>query len=140
MLFVSLSLSVPKSEVRFVYGTSSGPGGQHVNRVATKATLLFDVAQAESLSVSQRRKITNALATRINKAGVLRVTSSKYRSQGANREAVIERFVELLCEAIKPIRKLKKSKVPRSSKKKRLQSKLQRGETKRLRGKVQPDH
>ncbi|MAI67113.1 MAG: aminoacyl-tRNA hydrolase [Phycisphaerae bacterium] len=140
MLFVSLSLSVPKSEVRFVYGTSSGPGGQHVNRVATKATLLFDVAQAQSLSVSQRRKITNALATRINKAGVLRVTSSKYRSQGANREAVIERFVELLCEAIKPIRKRKKSKVPRSSKKKRLQSKLQRGETKRLRGKVQPDH
>ena len=140
MLFVSLSLSVPKSEVRFVYGTSSGPGGQHVNRVATKATLLFDVAQAQSLSVSQRRKITNALATRINKAGVLRVTSSKYRSQGANREAVIERFVELLCVAIKPILKLKKSKVPRSSKKKRLQSKLQRGETKRLRGKVQPDH
>ncbi|MDG1136771.1 MAG: peptide chain release factor-like protein, partial [Phycisphaerales bacterium] len=109
MLFVSLSLSVPKSEVRFVYGTSSGPGGQHVNRVATKATLLFDVAQAQSLSVSQRRKITNALATRINKEGVLRVTSSKYRSQGANREAVIERFVELLCEAIKPIQKRKKS-------------------------------
>ncbi|MGY8752858.1 MAG: alternative ribosome rescue aminoacyl-tRNA hydrolase ArfB [Phycisphaerales bacterium] len=140
MLFVSPLLSVPKREIRFVYGTSSGPGGQHVNKVATKATLLFDVAKALSITVSQRSKIEIALATRINKASVLRVSSSKFRSQGANRAAALERFVELLREAIKPIRKRRKSRVPRASKKKRLQHKKIRSETKRLRGKVQSDH
>ena len=139
MLFVSDKLSVPKRELRFVYGTSSGPGGQHVNKVATKATLLFDVAHSKALTETQRKKITALLATRINKVGVLRVTSSKYRSQGENRKAVIERFAELLRETLKPVRKRKKAKVPRSSKRKRLETKKKRGETKRLRGKVQLD-
>ena len=139
MLFVSEKLSVLKREMRFVYGTSSGPGGQHVNKVATKATLLFDVVHSKSLTPTQRNTITEGLATRINKVGVLRVTSSKYRSQGENRKAVIERFAELLRETLKPVRKRKKAKVPRSSKRKRLETKKKRGETKRLRGKVQLD-
>jgi ribosome-associated protein len=139
MIYISTALSVPKREVRFVYGTSSGPGGQHVNKVATKATLLFDVVNADSLSSTQRARIEQTLSTRMNKSGILRVASSKYRSQGANREATIERFCELIRDAIKPIKKRKKSNVPKSSKKKRLLHKKKRGETKRLRGKVQPD-
>ncbi len=139
MLYISNTLSVPKREVRFVYGTSSGPGGQHVNKVATKATLLFDVFNAESLTATQRTRIAQVLSTRMNKSGILRVTSSKFRSQGANREATIERFCALLRDAIKPIKNRKKSRVPRSSKKKRLLQKKKRGETKRLRGKVQPN-
>jgi len=138
MIRITNTLSIPLREIRFVYGTSTGPGGQHVNRVATKATLLFDLNRATTLTNSDRRRLDIALATRINKEGVLRVSSSKYRSQKANREAATERFVELLNIALTPAKKRKSTRVSRSQKKKRLEHKKKRSETKKLRGKVQP--
>ncbi|MDE1038267.1 MAG: alternative ribosome rescue aminoacyl-tRNA hydrolase ArfB [Phycisphaerales bacterium] len=138
MIRITNTLSIPLREIRFVYGTSTGPGGQHVNRVATKATLLFDLNQATTLTNSHRRRLDIALATRINKEGVLRVSSSKYRSQKANRDAATERFVELLNIALTPAKKRKSTRVSRSQKKKRLEHKKKRSETKKLRGKVQP--
>ena len=138
MIRITNTLSIPLREIRFVYGTSTGPGGQHVNRVATKATLLFDLNRATTLTNSHRRRLDVALATRINKGGVLRVSSSKYRSQKANRDAATERFVELLNIALTPAKKRKSTRVSRSQKKKRLEHKKKRSETKKLRGKVQP--
>lgn len=138
MIRITNTLSIPLREIRFVYGTSTGPGGQHVNRVATKATLLFDLNRATTLTNSHRRRLNVALATRINKEGVLRVSSSKYRSQKANRDAATERFVELLNIALTPAKKRKSTRVSRSQKKKRLEHKKKRSETKKLRGKVQP--
>ncbi|MBT5136826.1 MAG: aminoacyl-tRNA hydrolase [Phycisphaerae bacterium] len=138
MIHITSTLSIPRREIRFVYGTSTGPGGQHVNRVATKATLLFDVNRATTLTNSHRRRLNVALATRINKEGILRVSSSKYRSQKANRDAATERFVELLNIALTPAKKRKSTRVSRSQKKKRLEHKKKRSETKKLRGKVQP--
>lgn len=139
MIQIHESLSIPLREIKFVYGTSSGPGGQHVNKVATKATLLFSVALSTSLSAYQRTRILNKLSTRINKEGTLRVTSSKHRSQRANKETVIERFSILLREALAPTKKRRKTKVSRTQKQKRLENKKKRGQTKRLRSKVQPD-
>ena len=138
MIRITNTLSIPLREIRFVYGTNTGPGGQHVNRVATKATLLFDVNRATTLTNSHRRRLNVALATRINKEGILRVSSSKYRSQKANRDAATERFVELLNIALTPAKKRKSTRVSRSQKKKRLEHKKKRSETKKLRGKVQP--
>ena len=139
MIYVSPKLSIPKREIQFVYGTSSGPGGQHVNKVATKATLRFDIWNATSLTQSQKHKIATLLATRINKAGILRVTSSRHRSQRANKDIVVERFAFLLRQALKKVPTRKKTKVPRSSKRKRLESKKRRGDTKRGRGKIPPE-
>jgi len=139
MIQIHQSLSIPLREIQFVYGTSSGPGGQHVNKVATKATLLFSVPCSSSLSKTQQNRISNKLSTRINKEGVLRVTSSKYRSQRANRDAVIARFAELMLEALKERKERKKTSVSRSQKQKRLDQKKKRGETKRLRARVQPN-
>lgn len=139
MIHVHSSLSIPLREVQFVYGTSSGPGGQHVNKVATKATLLFHLDQSSTISRSQRNRICKKLHTRINKDGVMRVSSSKHRSQRANREAVIERFALLLSEALKVRKKRKKSSISRVQKQKRLNQKKKRGERKRLRARVEPD-
>jgi ribosome-associated protein len=138
MIRITNTLSIPLREIRFVYGTSTGPGGQHVNRVATKATLLFDLNRTTTLTNSHRRRLDIVFATRINKEGVLRVSSSKYRSQKANRDAATERFVELLNIALTPAKKRKSTRVSRSQKKKRLEHKKKRSETKKLRGKVQP--
>ena len=79
------------------------------------------------------------LPTRINKDGFLRVSSSKFRSQQANREAVIKRFSELVRESIRPVKKRIKSRVSKKQKLQRLNEKKKRGNQKRLRAKVQPE-
>jgi ribosome-associated protein len=73
-----------------------GPGGQNVNKVSSRVTLWFAVVNSPSLSQEQRDLIMSRLATRIGKDGVLRVVSQQTRSQAANRELTMERFVELL--------------------------------------------
>ena len=141
MIEITSTVSIPQRELRFVYGTSTGPGGQHVNKVATKATLLFDIQASSTLSTSQQHRVFTALPTRINKRGVLRVSSSKYRSQKANRDAATGRFAAMIRDAITPKKRRKKSPIPRSSKRKRLETKRIRSETKRLRSRVeQNDH
>ena len=100
MIDVTPDLSIPEGELTFTASRSSGPGGQNVNKVATKVTLTFDVASSSSLSVEQRAQILARLVTRISGNGVLRVVAQRHRTQRANREAALERFVELLRAAL----------------------------------------
>ena len=111
-LEISPDLAISLSELAFTSSRSSKPGGQHVNKVASRITLNFDVANSPSLSDEQRREITSKLQTRINKEGVLRVVSQKYRSQKANKEAAIERFIKLLRMALSKTRLRIKTKTP----------------------------
>ena len=113
-------------ELVFKASRSSGPGGQNVNKVNTRMTLLFDVAGSPSLSAFQKQRIITKLATRVDKRGVLRIVSQKERSQEANRKAAAERLVQLLAEALKrrPVRK--KTKVSAGAKERRLQEKKHR--------------
>jgi ribosome-associated protein len=126
---------IAETELRFVYSRSSGPGGQHVNRVETRATLLFDVAASPSLTEEQKRRIRRRLATRVNREGMLRVVSQRHRTREANRRAAIERFRELLTEALRTQRPRRKTSVPKKAKRRRVETKRRRGEIKRLRGK-----
>jgi ribosome-associated protein len=134
MVEIGDQLTIPDDELSFEFSRSSGPGGQNVNKVSTKATLLFDVEGSPSLTDEQRTRIKRRLGTRITKAGVLRITSQRHRSQRANREAVVERFSELIEEALRPRRRRRRTRVPREAKERRLQEKKRRGELKRQRG------
>ena len=133
MIHITPKLSIPIRELKFVASTSSGPGGQHVNRVATKIVLLWDVKSSTSISRSQQSRILNKLATRINKAGILRVSSSKHRSQKANRSATIDRFILLLQDALKRAIARKRTNISRTQKVKRLEQKKRRSTIKSLR-------
>lgn len=130
---VNPRLTIPEREVSFETSTSSGPGGQNVNKVETRVTLLFDLAASESLEPEHKQKIRNRLATRINKAGVLRVVSQKHRSQSANRQAATERFAALLAEALEETPRRKKTRPSRAARRRRLKKKRRRSEIKKLR-------
>ncbi|MGD8433025.1 MAG: alternative ribosome rescue aminoacyl-tRNA hydrolase ArfB [Syntrophobacterales bacterium] len=140
MIQITDQLSIPQGELSFTASRSSGPGGQHVNKVSTRVTLSFDVANSPSLTPEQKELIFARLATRISKQGVLRVVSQKTRSQAANRELAFERFVQLLQQALEQRPERKPTKVPSAAKQKRVDEKKQRGKQKRERGwKVTPE-
>ena len=126
-------LSIPEKEILYRFARSSGPGGQKVNKASTRVSLLFDVFASESLSDAQRQEIKERLASRINRDGVLRVVSQKYRTQAANRREAQERFAELLRAALRRKRKRKPTRVPEAVREGRLKDKRHRSRLKRER-------
>lgn len=129
-------LVIPESELEFETSTSSGPGGQNVNRVETRVTLRFDLEASQSLTEEQEELIREELATRITKAGVLRVVCQAHRTQAANRKEAVERFKTLLDRALTPEAERKPTRIPKSAKRRRLRNKRHRSEIKKKRGKV----
>lgn len=126
---------IEPEDLRFVFTRSSGPGGQNVNKVNTRATLFFDFDRGHTFSEVERRCIRAALATRIGRDGAIRVVASRYRTQSANRDAAFDRLCTLIAVAIRPRKRRKATRVPAVAKRRRLQQKQRRGETKRGRAK-----
>lgn len=136
---ISKSCVVPGREVRFKFSRSGGPGGQNVNRRETQVELIFDVAGSPSLGPVQRSRALQGLATRLDADGKLHIVASESRTQGANREAAIERFRRLMVDALKPPPPRRRpSKPSAAAKERRLKEKRLRSRRKRER-RVEPD-
>ena len=133
MIEITHNVFINENELVFKVSRSSGPGGQNVNKLNTRVTLLFDVKNCGSLSDLQKQRILTRLTNRADKDGVLRVVSQKFRTQKANLNAAVERLQQLLTDALKtrPVRK--KSKVPYAAKQRRLEEKRRRSLLKRQR-------
>jgi ribosome-associated protein len=126
MIEISDNIFIQEDELVFQASRSSGPGGQNINKLNTRITLFFDVANCESLSDLQKQRILACLATRADKNGVLRIVSQKYRTQRANRRAAVERLRDLLADALKTKAIRKESRVPYAAKQRRLKEKRRR--------------
>jgi ribosome-associated protein len=102
MVRINDTLEIPDTELGFRYSRSSGPGGQNVNKVATKVTLLFAVADSAALGEHQRALVAERLANRIAKDGVLHLSSERHRTRSANQRDAVERFATLVAAALAP--------------------------------------
>src|SRR5207237_9980476 len=114
------------NEISFVASRSGGPGGQNVNKVSSRVTLSFDVAQSVALSEEQKSIVLKALRTRINRKGVLQIVSQRTRSQDMKRADALERFEDLLRRALTPKRPRIKTRVSAAAKQNRLEMKRKR--------------
>lgn len=132
-------LSIGADELTFTASRSSGPGGQHVNKVSSRITLRFDVDQSPSLDDTQRARIRERLATRVTKDGVLLVHAQQHRSQLRNREVAIERFAALLRQALSEDPTRKATRTPRRAHRKRVEHKRRKSQTKALRKRPNSD-
>ncbi len=127
------SVPIPESELVFKASRSSGPGGQNVNKLNTRVTVLLDVARSPTLSQEQKQQVLRRLAGRIDKDGVLHVAAQKHRSQEANRRAAVERLQQLVQEALAPVPLRRKTRIPAAARERRLQEKKQRSDRKQQR-------
>lgn len=122
----------PWIEVRFA--RSSGPGGQHVNKLSTRVELLFDYRACALIPEHLKPNIAARLAGRLARDGRLRVVSQQDRSQSANRVHAEERLRELLAGATYVRRARTETRPTRGSQLRRLRGKKRRGQVKRERG------
>jgi ribosome-associated protein len=132
-IVINQYLSIPDGEVRFSASRSGGPGGQHVNKVNSRVILEFDVMHASVLSPYQKRKIVEMLGHRVNQQGILRLQAQRHRTQSANRADLLKRFIEVLQDALRPVKSRVPTRVPRSVREKRMEEKKLRTQVKRVR-------
>lgn len=121
------------NEVEFSYSRSSGPGGQNVNKVSSKATLHWQVENSKAIVAETKVRLYELADNKINQAGYLVISADNYRDQERNRAACLEKLSELLKQAATPPKVRRPTKVRRSAKEARLKSKQAHSQKKRQR-------
>ncbi|MCF8023884.1 MAG: aminoacyl-tRNA hydrolase [Desulfobacteraceae bacterium] len=139
MIHIKDGVEIPENELWFTATGAGGPGGQHVNKTSTRVTLWFDVRNSPSLTKDQKKRISENLATRINKNGQLRISARRHRSQADNREQTVGRFAQLIAYALEETPERKSTRIPRNAKKRRLEEKKHQSRKKHWRSKVEPE-
>jgi ribosome-associated protein len=127
LLRIRHGLAIPVAEVELRTSRSSGPGGQHANVTASRVEAVFDVHASTALSDAQKARIAARLGPRVTAA------AQDTRSQMRNRELALERLAERLAAALEVARPRHKTRPTAAARRKRVEAKKRRGETKRAR-------
>jgi ribosome-associated protein len=116
-----------RSEVRFRFSRSSGPGGQHAQKSSTRVEALFDVETSKALNDAERRRVLERLGP------VVRAVAQDERSQLRNRELATERILDQVAEAARPRRRRRPTRPTEASQERRLERKRHQSELKEFR-------
>jgi len=116
-----------RSEIELRTSRSSGPGGQHAQKTETRVEAILDVEASQVLSEAQKRRVVDRVGP------TLRAVAQDERSQARNRELAVERLLEQLRTALRPVRPRRPTAPTGPSRERRLEEKRVRGRTKRLR-------
>jgi ribosome-associated protein len=135
-LVVTPELTIPASDLKWRAVRSSGPGGQNVNKVATKVELRFDLAHSEAIPEPVRARLRRIAMTFLDAEGAVVITSQATRTQRQNLEQALENLGKLVQRALVVPRKRVKTKPTSGSRMRRLQGKHLQSEKKRTRRRV----
>jgi ribosome-associated protein len=139
MLVVNSRICIPMSEFQFSFARSSGPGGQNVNKVNSKAMLRWRVLETGSLPVDVRERLLTRYGKRITGEGDLIVSSQRFRDQGRNVSDCLEKLREMLAAIATPPKRRRPTRPSRAAMARRVETKQKRSRQKQMRRAVDDD-
>jgi len=139
MLVVNPQLKIPLREFQFTFARSSGPGGQNVNKLNTKATLRWAVLRTQNLPEPVRRRLLAKYRRRVSSEGDLLITSQRFRDAGRNVADCLEKLRGMLAEVAVAPKPRKPTKPTRAAIRRRLEQKRQQSRRKQSRRPVSDD-
>lgn len=122
-MIVTKTIQIPESELRFTFARSGGPGGQNVNKVASKAVLHWDFASSTALPADVKARFAEQNRTRLTTEGILFLDSQRHRDQAQNVADCLGKLREMILRALHVPKKRRPTKPSRSSKERRLEAK-----------------
>ena len=138
MIKITDSIYINESEVKESFMRSSGPGGQHVNKVATAVQLRFNAKTSGNISKEVYNRLRTIAGSKLTENGNLIIVSRVHRSQIQNRQVALDKLISLLQQAAKKPKRRKKTRPSRASVEKRLRNKRLQSEKKKSRRNIDP--
>ena len=132
-------IAIPEHEITYSYSKSSGPGGQNVNKVASRVTLRWNVIASAALPGPWKKRFVERFHNRINEKGEIVIHSDRYRDQKRNQEDAHEKLIAMLEQVRLPPKKRIPTKRTKAKNQKRLEKKREQSEKKRTRQKINFD-